>query len=50
MKEKKNRTCPVCEHTFKPMTDEHWKMVLFEHLTLSEKHQISQNEAQKYIT
>lgn len=49
MKEKIERTCPVCGQTFNPMTDSLWKMNLYEHLTLSQKHKMTPEEAQKYI-
>lgn len=47
MKEKTERTCPMCGQTFNPMTDALWKMNLFQHLIASQKHRMPVDEAKK---
>ena len=35
---KKPRKCPVCDKTFKPMKDNQWKVVKYEHDLMSLRH------------
>lgn len=32
------RKCKVCNQSFKPMADKQWKIVKYEHETMSKKH------------
>ena len=38
MSEKIERKCEVCNQFFNPMTEEQWKIVKYEHETMSERH------------
>ncbi len=38
MKEKVKRKCPVCNQSFKPLTEEQWKIAKYEHETMSNRH------------
>ena len=38
MNKKIKRKCEVCNQSFKPMTENQWRIVKYEHETLSERH------------
>jgi len=42
-------SCPLCNYKFKPDTKKRLKVRLFSHLTLSSKHHLSREEAEKKI-
>jgi len=44
---KKIKKCPLCGKKFKPMTEKQWRHNLKAHLTLSQKHKLSREEAEK---
>ncbi|MEW6329310.1 MAG: hypothetical protein AB1468_04285 [Candidatus Micrarchaeota archaeon] len=39
MNEKIERECSVCNKHFKPMTEKQWKVVKYEHETISTRHE-----------
>lgn len=38
MIEKIERKCEICNQFFKPMTERQWKIIKYEHETMSERH------------
>ena len=38
MTEKIERKCEICDQSFKPMTEKQWKIIKYEHETMSERH------------